>query len=61
MHANLSRPIVIGYLGVGLLLADLRSYLEDLSVVRAVVSAVLAVCFWPLLLLGIDLHVHQVG
>jgi hypothetical protein len=58
VRANLSRPIVLGYLGVGLLLADLRSYLEDLSVVRAVVSAVFAVCFWPLLLFGIDLHVH---
>jgi hypothetical protein len=61
VRAYLSRPLVLGYLGVGLLLADLDSYLEDLSVVRAILSAALAVCLWPLLLLGIDLHVRRVG
>jgi hypothetical protein len=61
VRANVSRPLVLGYLAVGFLLADLHSYLEQLSVVRGIVSALLAICFWPLLLLGIDLHVRQLG
>ena len=52
---------MLGYLAVGFLLADLHSYLEHLSVVRGIVSAGLAICFWPLLLLGIDLHVRPLG
>jgi hypothetical protein len=46
------------WLVVGALVASAHSYLTNLDAIRPVVSAVLAVVLWPLLLLGIDLHVR---
>ena len=34
-------------------------YFEKLDTIRRVASAVLAVVLWPLLLLGIDLHIKK--
>lgn len=48
----------IVWLVVGVLLASAHHYLEHLNALRPVVSAALAVVLWPLLLLGINLHVH---
>jgi hypothetical protein len=54
------RPSFLGivYLVVGLVVAANRDYLEDLNGVRALISAVLAILLWPLVLLGIDLHIR---
>jgi multisubunit Na+/H+ antiporter MnhG subunit len=46
------------YLVVGVAIAATHHYFEHLSTVKTIVSAVLAVVLWPLLLLGINLHVH---
>jgi hypothetical protein len=45
------------YVAIGVFLAAERDYLEDLETVRSVLSAILAIFLWPLLLLGIDLHI----
>jgi hypothetical protein len=42
---------------VGVAIASSKDYFSNLDTVRAIVSAVLAVLLWPLLLLGIDLHI----
>jgi hypothetical protein len=47
----------IVWLVVGVLVASAHHYLNNLNAVRPVVSAFLAVVLWPLLLLGINLHV----
>jgi hypothetical protein len=54
------RPSLLGiiYLIVGVALAADRNYLESLDTVRELVSAALAIALWPLLLLGIDLHIN---
>jgi hypothetical protein len=46
------------WLIVGVVVARSHHYLNDLNTVRQVVSAVLAILLWPLLLIGISLHVH---
>jgi ABC-type anion transport system duplicated permease subunit len=48
----------IVWLFVGILLAASHHYLQNLNTVKQIVSAALAVVLWPLLLLGINLHVH---
>ena len=42
------------YLALGVFVAASKNYFENLKTVKRVLSAILA---WPLLLLGIDLHV----
>jgi hypothetical protein len=45
------------YLVVGLLLANSHHYFAHVNGVKSFVSAVLAILLWPLLLLGISLHI----
>ena len=53
------RPSLLGliYLIVGVAIAASKDYFESLDTVREVGSAALAIVLWPLLLLGIDLHI----
>jgi hypothetical protein len=55
----LPRRLLIGlYVVVGVVLASGKNYLDSIDTVAALLSAVLAVALWPLLLLGVNLHVH---
>lgn len=45
------------YMVIGLLVAGAHNYFAHLSTLGRLLSAVLAVFLWPLLLLGIPLHV----
>lgn len=47
------------YLVVGVAVASSHHYLSSVHGWRAVLSAILAILLWPLLLLGIDLHVKR--
>jgi hypothetical protein len=47
------------YLAAGLIVAGLRNYYDDIDTARDVVSAALAVLLWPLVLLGVDLHLRR--
>jgi len=44
---------------VGIIVAATNDYFERLGTVRLLLSAVLAVLVWPLVLLGIDLHIRK--
>jgi hypothetical protein len=46
------------WLIVGVLLASSHHYLSHVNAIKPVVSALLAIVLWPLLLLGINLHIH---
>jgi hypothetical protein len=48
--------VVIVYLLVGVVVASGHHYLSNLHTVNGIVSAILAVILWPLVLLGVDLH-----
>ena len=45
------------YVAIGVFVAASKDYLENLETIKRVLSAVLAILLWPLLLLGIDLHI----
>jgi hypothetical protein len=51
--------ILLGYVVVGLVLAHSHHYLRHLHNAEAIISAVLAVLLWPLLIAGLNLHVHH--
>jgi hypothetical protein len=55
------RPGLVGvvYLIVGIVVAASHHYFAHLSTIRQLVSAVLAIVLWPLILLGIDLHIKR--
>jgi len=46
------------YLLVGVIVAATHNYFQNVDTIKEVVSAILAVVLWPLLFLGISLHVH---
>ena len=46
------------YLIVGAIVASTHHYYAHLHTAKQVGSAVLAILLWPLLLLGINLHIH---
>jgi predicted transporter len=55
------RPSFVGlvYLIVGVAIAATHEYFEKLNTLRLLLSALLAVLLWPLVLLGIDLHIKK--
>jgi hypothetical protein len=58
---TLARPryslVTLAYVGIGVAIAASHHYFERLDSLRLIGSAILAVLLWPLVLLGIDLHV----
>jgi len=59
----LARPriglIPLIYLVVGIVVANSHDYFKNVDTLRMFGSTILAVLLWPLLLLGIDLHIHR--
>ena len=55
------RPSLLGivYLVVGIVVAANHNYLQNLDRIKEIISAVLAILLWPLVLLGIDLHIRK--
>lgn len=54
-----SRLIALVWVIVGVALAAQKHYLDHLGGWRPILSAILAILLWPLLLLGINLHIHR--
>jgi hypothetical protein len=54
-----SRLLILVWVVVGVAIAAQKHYLEHFNGWRPVLSAVLAIALWPLLLLGINLHIHR--
>jgi hypothetical protein len=46
------------WLIVGVIVASSHHYFAHASALKPIISAVLAVVLWPLLLLGVNLHIH---
>lgn len=46
------------YLVAGFVIAANRDYLASLHTIKQIGSGVLAVVLWPLLFVGINLHIH---
>jgi hypothetical protein len=46
------------YLLIGAIVAATHHYWSNLDTVKTIASALLATVLWPLLLIGINLHIH---
>ena len=46
------------YVFIGVIIAATHNYFQDVNTAKEIGSAILAVVFWPLILLGINMHVH---
>ena len=51
--------LFIVWIVVGVAIAASHHYFAHLSTIRQIASAVLAVLLWPLVLLGINLHIKK--
>jgi hypothetical protein len=60
--ATRTRPginiFLLAYLVAGAIVAATHHYWSNLHTAKQVGSALLATVLWPLILLGIDLHIH---
>lgn len=45
------------YLIIGIVLASTHHYLAHVATIKLILAALLAIVLWPLLLLGVNLHV----
>jgi hypothetical protein len=50
--------LVVIYLVAGGIVAATHHYWSNVHTVKTIVSALLATVLWPLLLVGINLHIH---
>jgi hypothetical protein len=53
------RVLLLIYVGVGIAIAWTHNYFDHLGTWRLILSAILAILLWPLVLLGINLHIHK--
>jgi hypothetical protein len=51
--------VLVVYVGVGIAVAASHDYFRNVNTVREVFAAVLGVVLWPLVLLGVDLHLKK--
>jgi hypothetical protein len=54
-----NRVLLLIYIGVGIAIAWTHDYFDSLGTWRLILSAILAILLWPLVLLGINLHIHK--
>jgi len=50
--------LVVIYLVAGGIVAATHHYWSNLHTLKAIISAILATVLWPLILLGVNLHIH---
>jgi hypothetical protein len=51
--------LTLAYLALGVWVAATRDYFDNVRGVRSIISLILAVILWPLVLLGVDLHLGR--
>ena len=52
------RLLFVVYIAIGVAVAASKDYLDNLDTAKRIGSAFLAILLWPLLYLGIDLHIN---
>jgi hypothetical protein len=58
MRSRISSLVSIVWVVVGLVVASGHGYFAHLTAVMPILSAILAVLLWPLILVGINLHIR---
>jgi len=49
--------LTVVWIVIGVIVAYTHDYFENLDTIKLIASAALAIILWPLLLLGINLHI----
>jgi hypothetical protein len=57
-RGGLTTLLAAVYLAVGIIVANSNRYFRGIDDIKDFISAVLAVILWPLVLLGINLHIR---
>jgi hypothetical protein len=57
MRGMFRNILLVAYVVVGVIVANSHHYFAHLSGPKPILSAVLAVVLWPLVLLGVNLHI----
>ena len=57
MRGMLRNVLFVAYVVVGVVVANSHHYFVHLSAAKPILSAALAVVLWPLVLLGVNLHI----
>jgi hypothetical protein len=54
------RGISLGglYLIIGVVVAAVKNYFDDVGTLRALLEALIAILIWPLVVLGVDVNVR---
>jgi len=58
MSRMLGSVLFVVYIIIGVVVAAGHQYFEHVDALKPIASAVLAVLLWPLVLLGVDLHLN---
>ena len=58
MRSGTPSIVSIVYIVIGLIVAAGHAYFTHLTTVMPILSAILAVVLWPLVLLGVNLHLR---
>jgi len=58
MRSLLSSILSLVYLVIGVIVAHSHRYFAHVHSLKTVASAALAVVLWPLVLAGVNLHIH---
>jgi hypothetical protein len=56
MRSRFSSIVGVVWVVIGLIVASSHAFFAQLNAVMPILSAILAVLLWPLVLLGVDLH-----
>lgn len=56
---GISTILFLVYVALGIFVAQANDYMNNLDNLRRIISMVLAVLLWPLILLGVDLHIGR--
>ncbi len=51
-------PLALIYLVIGVIVAAMNNYFDNVGTVIRIIEAFLAVLLWPLVLLGIDINLR---
>lgn len=58
MSRMLGSVLFVVYIIIGVVVAAGHHYFEHVDALKPIASAVLAILLWPLVLLGVDLHLN---
>ena len=57
----MGKIVALVYLVIGVVVAATNDYMQHLGSIKRILSLLLAILLWPLVLLGVDLHIGKLA